>query len=516
LVAWLALALALAAAILPAAASAERTLFLSRAWVDERPITPASSGMEIGESSVLKIRIGSRPPVSDPRYMYKVEGVRAWSPIVADSTIRVAPLPPGLYKMLVASARDGNLGGADTLRIALRVGAAARSANSPSPVAGRVLLGLAVAVALLLAIALWERRRRFRQDGKAAVAGRNAVRGTGPEPRDSAAPGRPGRPEPGESHGAPPNPGPAAARVEAGAPAGTTPREKELERELTRLRERIEEVQRGSRELRRMNEELNQKCEFLERSNGDLRDLQRKKQEVLATLVHDIKNPAAAVQSLAELLQSYDLNAEDRQRFITGILETSARILKLSQELSEVVASEIRDLPLRLEMAPLPPLLERVCAMNKVLADRKQIVIRTVIPPGLPRIQMDTDRIEEVLDNLLGNAIKYSPAGSPIEIAIKSTSSDVTIEVIDHGPGIPENELRDSFQLARMPSKTAIEKEGSSGLGLWIVRKIVEAHLGLVYAKSEPGRGTTVSIMLPTLRPIARAATRTDRSDASE
>jgi signal transduction histidine kinase len=117
-----------------------------------------------------------------------------------------------------------------------------------------------------------------------------------------------------------------------------------------------------------MNEELRAKCEFLERSNSDLRDLQRRKQEVLATLVHDIKNPAAVVRTMAELLQSYDLGAQDTQRFVAGILETSS-----SRTLQERARSWPRgqDLPLQVER----PSSLRCWAgreMNRVLAERKQ------------------------------------------------------------------------------------------------------------------------------------------------
>jgi signal transduction histidine kinase len=120
-------------------------------------------------------------------------------------------------------------------------------------------------------------------------------------------------------------------------------------------------------------------------------------------------------------------------------------------------------------------------------------------------------RIEEV-STTSGQRHHYSPWAR----WRSSQTPNVTIEVIDHGPGIPESALRDSFQLARLPSRNAAQKEGSSGLGLWIVRKIVEAHLGLVYARSEPGKGTRVSIMLPTLRPGSRMETRPDRSGATE
>jgi signal transduction histidine kinase len=141
---------------------------------------------------------------------------------------------------------------------------------------------------------------------------------------------------------------------------------------------------------------------------------------------------------------------------------------------------------------------EAVVRMNQHTAARKNITIKAVLPGNLPQIEMDGSRIEEVLDNLVGNAVKYSRPDSTVRVEIKGTPSHLTIEVTDSGFGLSQRDLDEAFMFGKKLSTVPTGGEDSSGVGLWVVRKIVEAHHGVVWVRSTPGKGSTFSVMLPT------------------
>jgi two-component system sensor histidine kinase BaeS len=115
---------------------------------------------------------------------------------------------------------------------------------------------------------------------------------------------------------------------------------------------------------------------------------------------------------------------------------------------------------------------------------------------GLPDVNVDPDRMAQVLDNLLGNAFRYTPAGGEIRLSASSGPSGVRLAVQDSGPGIPAVELPYVFERFYRGDKSRQRHEGGSGLGLAIARSIVEAHDGRIWAESEPGQGATFIIEL--------------------
>jgi signal transduction histidine kinase len=267
--------------------------------------------------------------------------------------------------------------------------------------------------------------------------------------------------------------------------------------ELRRLQKRLQELMSGIDQLKAANIGLQEQCNLLNRTNQELQELHRRKEELLAGLAHDIKNPAGAIQMLAEMLQSYDLSVQDQQKFISDILLTSARVVRLSKDLSRIVLTEIRSLPLEIARTALPPLLERVCVANQVLADRKEVTIRRVLPDDLPEIELDAARIEEVLDNLISNAVKYSRADSTVRVEVRTTPDQLVIEVSDTGVGLSQSDIKEAFQFGRVLSSRPTGGEEATGMGLWMVRKIVEAHHGAVGVRSVSGQGSTFSISIP-------------------
>jgi len=135
------------------------------------------------------------------------------------------------------------------------------------------------------------------------------------------------------------------------------------------------------------------------------------------------------------------------------------------------------------------------------LADRKSIALLQEVEPDLPLIIADPQRLEEVLDNLVSNGIKYSQPGATVVVRAYARDDKLYIEVEDNGLGMSEEDVRQAFQRGVRLGSKPTGGEPSSGLGLWIVKRLVEAHHGHVRIRSALGKGTTVYVELPLEQP---------------
>jgi signal transduction histidine kinase len=142
-------------------------------------------------------------------------------------------------------------------------------------------------------------------------------------------------------------------------------------------------------------------------------------------------------------------------------------------------------------------LLRHNVGLNRALAARKQIQIRFQPEMATLRVVIDAAKIVQVLNNLVGNAIKFSPALTQVDVLLSATASTAIIAVDDHGPGIPPNELAKLFKPFSKTSVRSTAGEKSTGLGLAIVRRIAEGHGGEVQVESEVGRGSRFLVRLP-------------------
>jgi signal transduction histidine kinase len=503
-------------------------LDLAGVSVDGVPTIAGAGEVRLHLGQVLRVAVTCRPPRPATLYRYSLDGGLSWSAATADSILTPRLPGPGTHRIFLSAIAASGAWQTGPLILVVRVSddgaagvAGVASAHSGSGGLPRVALLLALIPALLLGAAGgWLLTRRMSQPRRSSLAKAVVPRGAkliadGAHARvttskadgtangvvvASAAGGAArttGAPAGGPADGAPIGGGPRAATDPPVIDLTDVPRE-DLEDELTRLRTRVQELLEGTRRLRQANVDLRSQVGFLEQSNKELRELQRRKDELMATLAHDIKNPAAAVAQLAELLQSYDMGAQQQQRFISDLMLTASRILRLSQEMSNAIVAEVRTLPLDLKVDSIRPAVESVVRMNQHTAARKNITIKAVLPGNLPQIEMDGSRIEEVLDNLVSNAVKYSCPDSTVRIDVKGTPSHLTIEVTDTGVGLSQKDLDEAFMFGKKLSSVPTGGEDSSGVGLWVVRKIVEAHHGVVWVRSMPGKGSTFSVMLPT------------------
>jgi len=222
------------------------------------------------------------------------------------------------------------------------------------------------------------------------------------------------------------------------------------------------------------------------------------KHEYVALIAHDLRTPLTAVQGQAQALQlrSQRKGNGDRAdvRSLEAIVANTRRMEAMIQDLIESSQLESGALLLRLTPIDLSRLAAEVVAQLTSVEDRQRI--RVLASTRGPLISADAARIERVLMNLLQNALKYSPADAPVELEVQQVAGEAVVGVIDHGAGIPVDELPRLFQRFSRVGEAAVGPSGF-GLGLYIARLIVEAHGGRVWAESEVGTGSRIGFALP-------------------
>lgn len=270
--------------------------------------------------------------------------------------------------------------------------------------------------------------------------------------------------------------------------------------EISGLRNQIDRLQYRTKELQVTNKSLQEQVEKLSKSKKELEELQSQKDDLFALIIHDIKNPAAIIQGLVDLLKSFNYNAVDQQEIIQDIAETTTKIVNLSREVSRVMALEATSLMLDKELVDINIIIEDLFRINRIAADKKMIDLLLKLGKDMPETLMDPQKIAEVIDNMLSNAIKFTPRGGKVLISSNCKNDFIVVDVKDNGLGLSEDDIRSAFKKGTRLSTQPTGGESSTGLGLWIIKKLVEAHDGRVWVKSALGKGSTFSFSLPIIK----------------
>ncbi|MFA6222762.1 MAG: HAMP domain-containing sensor histidine kinase [Desulfomonilaceae bacterium] len=252
-------------------------------------------------------------------------------------------------------------------------------------------------------------------------------------------------------------------------------------------------------ELGRLNNELANLQREVTKKNVELEKLNEEKNRFLGIAAHDLRNPLNAIQIYSEFLldEAADALNQEQMGFVSIIHSSSRFMLQLVNDLLDVAKIESGKLELELANTDLIGLIERNLVLNNAMASKKQIRHTFNHDAHIPNIQIDAAKIEQVLNNLITNALKFSSSGSVINVNLVRTDDEVILSVKDQGQGIPANDLDKLFKPFQRTSVKTTDGEESTGLGLAIVRKIVLGHKGRVWVKSEVGRGTTFYVALP-------------------
>lgn len=228
-------------------------------------------------------------------------------------------------------------------------------------------------------------------------------------------------------------------------------------------------------------------------------ELNQLKNKFLGIAAHDLRSPIGNIKSYAQLfLNDYLGEVSDQQREILVRMERICEtMLTLINDLLDVSAIEAGHLELRPRQVALVEFLSECRAANAPLAKAKDMQLALDLAPDLPRVTMDPDRISQVIDNLVTNAIKYSRPGTVVTLRARRVDDEVAIAVQDQGQGIPAAEIPMLFTDFGRTSVRPTGGEKSIGLGLAIVKRIVEAHGGRVGVESRVGVGSTFEFTLP-------------------
>jgi signal transduction histidine kinase len=243
--------------------------------------------------------------------------------------------------------------------------------------------------------------------------------------------------------------------------------------------------------------------EELKRANALLQDYDRAKSEFVGIVAHDFRRPLMAIRGFAELvLEEPDIPLEARQDFMRTVIKETEQLALLANDTLLITQIETGLLTFNWTEVDLGPFVLDTIPMG--LSDHSVLLD---IPPHFPRIVADPGRLRQVITNLTMNAVKYSPGGGSITVRCRERGGQhLVIEVIDHGIGIPSDQIGQLFQkFARVRSGEHLKISGT-GLGLYICRLIIEGHGGQIWVESEEGKGSTFGMVLPV---DARAAQKT-------
>jgi signal transduction histidine kinase len=215
----------------------------------------------------------------------------------------------------------------------------------------------------------------------------------------------------------------------------------------------------------------------------------------------DLRNPLAVVEMYSGFLleRASDRLPEKEREFLRLISNRSAFMLRLINDLLDVSKIEAGSLELEMRPGNWITFVRHNISLDSELTARKQVGVHLTPEESIAQVSFDRGKMDRVLDNIVGNAVKFSPPGSSVTVSVMETEGRVRTAVSDEGEGIPEDELPHLFREFHRGSTRPTGGEGSTGLGLAIAKRIVEEHGGAIGVESEVGRGTTFFFTLPAL-----------------
>ncbi|TDQ41573.1 ATP-binding protein [Aureibacillus halotolerans] len=234
------------------------------------------------------------------------------------------------------------------------------------------------------------------------------------------------------------------------------------------------------------------------RDMTDERKLDKLRTDFIANVSHELRTPISLLQGYSEAIVD-DVAADEQEMREIGkiIYEESLRMGRLVNELLDMARIEAGYIELSIQNIDLRVYLDRILYKFLTLASEKEVSLRTDLHLSVERFPLDEDRMEQVLTNLLDNAIRHTEAGGDVTMSVQSTTNDLTLRIIDSGHGIPEDDLPFVFERFYKADKARTRGKGGTGLGLAISKNLVEAHGGSLSVHSVEHEGTIFTIVLP-------------------
>jgi len=235
---------------------------------------------------------------------------------------------------------------------------------------------------------------------------------------------------------------------------------------------------------------------------SELRRLERARRDFVANVSHEFKTPLTAIQGFAETLLGGAMeDSRNRSRFLEIIRDNAQRLGRLTDDLLKLSRLEAGKLELELQPVAMSAVIQPCIDNTRIRADARDLVIEVDIVPDLPPATGDLRSLQEILQNLLDNAVQYSRPGGHISVRAYAQGEEVILSVADSGIGIPKTEQERIFERFYRVDPARSRELGGTGLGLSIAKHLVEAQGGRIEVESELGRGSTFRVLLPRTRP---------------
>jgi PAS domain S-box-containing protein len=231
------------------------------------------------------------------------------------------------------------------------------------------------------------------------------------------------------------------------------------------------------------------------------REIDEVKSALISTVSHELRTPLTLIHGFAELLVLRDLPAERQRSSAVEILDASRRLARLIDDLLSVSRMESGRLVLDPRPLDLAVVVERILSPFRAMAAKH--TLRTKLPTSLPVVWGDPDKVEQILTNLVGNAIKYSPGGGEVLVTVDADGDAVQVSVRDQGIGMSPRDMGQLFEKFYRVDREEVRRAGGTGLGLYITKRLVEMHGGRLWAESWPQVGSVFRFTLPTSDELA-------------
>lgn len=223
-------------------------------------------------------------------------------------------------------------------------------------------------------------------------------------------------------------------------------------------------------------------------------EVDRLKSSLISTVSHELRTPLTMIKGFSELLATRDLGTEKSREAATQINVSADRLSRLIDDLLSVSRIDSGHLAARPAPLSLEPLVREVAAGFSRQGDRP---INLTIPKGMPEVLADRDMVVQVLTNLVSNAVKYSPATTPVDVSVRANGNGVQVSVRDHGVGMSEQDAARLFEKFFRADGPEVRLTGGTGLGLYITKKLVEMQGGRIWVRTRPGEGSVFTFSLP-------------------
>jgi signal transduction histidine kinase len=259
------------------------------------------------------------------------------------------------------------------------------------------------------------------------------------------------------------------------------------------------ELLRLGEDLKITHERLDQTSRELAKLSGELKGSEKKRNEMLSICAHDLKSPTSSILSFLDILRSpkHRLPALEVEKVYDRMDRAGRHMWSLVNDLLDTSQIESGTVKLDRQAVLMSQLVREVVDHTQAKADAKEIQLNIEVLPAELKVSLDPQKGLQIINNLVSNALKFTPRGGRIDFKIKTKDHKTTLEVIDSGQGIPPGELQQIFEKFKQTSTRSTEGEKGSGLGLSIVQQLVTLHSGEVSVRANVGQGTTFELAFP-------------------